>query len=162
MIHSFIVTFGAKYLTGMVTSVPPSKTFSFIKNNILQKSLQISEVCDLGHVGHVTYNFINLLFISTGIFADKLRPQILAVGTTANSPLRTKLYNKGDDFNFPIVNFQFICSNILAASTYGVYISHLIRYSRACGFYHDFLDRGLLLTRKQRNQGFLVVKLKFT
>jgi hypothetical protein len=28
-IHSFTVTFGAKYLTGMGTSVPPYKTFSF-------------------------------------------------------------------------------------------------------------------------------------
>jgi hypothetical protein len=36
----------------------------------------------------------------------------------------------------------------------------LIRYSRDCDSYHDFLDRGLLLTRKLLNQGFLVVKLK--
>ena len=47
--------------------------------------------------------------------------------------LRTKLYDKRDDFNFPIVNFPFICSNIPAAPAYGVYISQLIRYSRACG-----------------------------
>jgi hypothetical protein len=33
MIHSFTVTFGAKYLTGLVTSVPPCETFSLIKNN---------------------------------------------------------------------------------------------------------------------------------
>ena len=38
MIHSFTATFGAKYLTGMVTSVPPYETFSFIKNNILHQS----------------------------------------------------------------------------------------------------------------------------
>jgi hypothetical protein len=35
IIHSFTVTFGAKYLTGMVTSVLPSQNFSLIKNNIL-------------------------------------------------------------------------------------------------------------------------------
>jgi hypothetical protein len=29
--------------------------------------------------------------------------------------LRTKLYDKRDDFNFSIVNFPFICSNIPAA-----------------------------------------------
>jgi hypothetical protein len=74
--------------------------------------------------------------------------------------LRTKLYDKRDDFNFPIVNLPFICSNIPAAPAYGVYISQLIRYSRACGSYHDFLDRGLLLTRKLLNQEFLLVKLK--
>ena len=38
MIHSFTVTFGTQYLTGMVTSVPPSETFSLIKNNILHQS----------------------------------------------------------------------------------------------------------------------------
>jgi hypothetical protein len=74
--------------------------------------------------------------------------------------LRTKLYDKRDDFNFPIVNLLFICSNIPAAPAYAVYISQLIEYSSACGSYQDFLDRGLLLTRKLLNQGFLLVKMK--
>jgi len=74
--------------------------------------------------------------------------------------LRTKLYDKRDDFNFPIVNFPFICSDIPAEPAYEVYISQMIRYSRACGSYRDFIDRGLLLTRKLLNQGFLLVKLK--
>jgi len=69
--------------------------------------------------------------------------------------LRAKLYDKRDDFNFPIVNFPFMCSNIPAAPAYEVYISHLILYSRACRSYQDVLDRGLLLTRKLLNQGFL-------
>jgi hypothetical protein len=43
--------------------------------------------------------------------------------------LRTKFYDKRDDFNFPIVNFPFRCSNIPAAPAYGVYISQLIGYS---------------------------------
>jgi hypothetical protein len=58
------------------------------------------------------------------------------------------------------MNFPFICSNIPAASAYGVYIYQVIRYSRDCGSYQDFLDRGLLLTRKLLNQEFLLVKLK--
>jgi hypothetical protein len=53
-----------------------------------------------------------------------------------------------------------ICSNIPAAHAYGVYISQLIRYSRVCGSYQDFRDRGLLLTKKELNQGFILVKLK--
>ena len=40
------------------------------------------------------------------------------------------------------------------------YMSQLIRYSRACGSYQDFLDRGLLLTRKLLQQGFLLARLK--
>ena len=76
--------------------------------------------------------------------------------------LRTKLHDIGDGFNSRIVNVPFICSNIITAPVYGVYFSQLIRYYRACGSYHDYLDRGLLFTRKLRilNQGFLVVKLK--
>ena len=67
--------------------------------------------------------------------------------------LRTKLYVKRDDFNFLIVNFPFICSNIPAAPACGAYISQLIRYSRRdCGYHQDFLDRGLVLTRKVLNQ----------
>ena len=74
--------------------------------------------------------------------------------------LRTKLYDKEMILIFPSFNFPFICSNIPASPAYGVYISQLIRHSRACGSYQDFLDRGLLLTRKLLNQGFLMVKLK--
>ena len=74
--------------------------------------------------------------------------------------IRTKLYDKRDYFNFLIVNFPFICSNIPVTLSYGVYISQLIRYSRACGSYNDFFDRGLLLTRKLLNPRFLVIKLK--
>jgi hypothetical protein len=36
--NSISVTFGAKYLTGMVTSIPPYETFSLIINNILRQS----------------------------------------------------------------------------------------------------------------------------
>ena len=52
--------------------------------------------------------------------------------------LKTRLYDKRDVSNFPIVNFPFICSNMPAAPAYGVYISHLIQYSRACVSYQDF------------------------
>ena len=58
------------------------------------------------------------------------------------------------------MNFPFICSNIPAAPAYGVYISQLIRYSRTYGSCQDFIDRGLLLTRKLLNQWFILVKLK--
>jgi hypothetical protein len=36
----------------------------------------------------------------------------------------------------------------------------MIRYSRACGSYQDFLDRGFQLTRKLLKPGFLLLKLK--
>jgi hypothetical protein len=67
--------------------------------------------------------------------------------------LRTQLYDKRDDFNFHIVNFTYIWSNIPAAPAYGVCISQLIRYFRACGSYQHLLNSEFLLTRKLLNQG---------
>jgi hypothetical protein len=75
-----------------------------------------------------------------------------------NIRLRTKPYDKADHCNCPIVNFQFLCSNISAAP--GVYISMLMRYSSVCGSYDDLFDRGMLLTTNQLNQGLIVIILK--
>ena len=77
----------------------PTK-LSLFKNNIHQSKsyknhFEISNfwgMWPLGHVGHVTYSFINMLFISMVILYDKLPPQILSVGTTTNSPLNTTKY----------------------------------------------------------------------
>jgi hypothetical protein len=74
--------------------------------------------------------------------------------------LKTKLYDKYDDFIFPIVNFLFISSNIPASPAYGVYISQLVHYSRACAQYSDFLDRAQLLTQKLLKQGYVAPWLK--
>ena len=52
--------------------------------------------------------------------------------------LSTRLYGKRDDFDFHIVNFLFLSSNIPSDPSYGVYISQLIRYVRSCSRYHDF------------------------
>ena len=63
---------------------------------------------------------------------------------------------------FPIVNFPFISSNVAVSPCYGVYISQLIRYIRACTTYKDFLDRATLLTTKLLKQGYLTSRLKNT
>ena len=71
-----------------------------------------------------------------------------------------KLYGKRNDFTFPVVNFPFICGNIFVAPANGVHISQLIRYSRACDVYHDFLSRAHLLTNKLLTQGFVAARLR--
>ena len=73
--------------------------------------------------------------------------------------LQTKIYDKRDDFNFPIVNFPFLSSNIPISPAYGVYVSQLIRYARASSCYEDFLNRGKLLSEKLMNQGYLQSRL---
>ena len=66
--------------------------------------------------------------------------------------LSTKLYDKRD-FNFPIVNFPFLCSNIPASLAYGVFVSQLIRYARACSLNHYFILRARQLATKLLTQG---------
>jgi hypothetical protein len=73
--------------------------------------------------------------------------------------VKNEALRQRDNFNFLIVNFPFICSNIPAAYNYGLYISPLIWCSRACGSYLNFLDEWLLLTRKMLNQVLVVARL---
>ena len=68
--------------------------------------------------------------------------------------LSTKIYDKRDDFNFKIINFPNMCSNISASPAYGVYISQLIRYARASSNYSDFLKRHLHLRNRLLDQGY--------
>ena len=69
------------------------------------------------------------------------------------------LDDKRDDFYVAMVKFTFVCSNIPAAPAYGIYISHSIRYSRACGSFQGFRGRGLLLRRKPLSHRLLFAKL---
>ena len=56
----------------------------------------------------------------------------------SNNRLYTKLYGKRDDFDFHIVNFLFLLSNIPSSPSYCVYISQLIRYARCYSCYDNF------------------------
>ena len=63
---------------------------------------------------------------------------------------------------FPIVNFPFLNTNIYFAPAYGVYVSQLIRYARACSNYQDFMECGKVLTTKLFSQGYKKTKLMAT
>jgi hypothetical protein len=57
------------------------------------------------------------------------------------------------DFNFFIVNFPYLCSDI-QHHLCGVYISWLVGYVRVCSTYDKFLIQSSLLTNKLMLQGF--------
>ena len=46
--------------------------------------------------------------------------------------LHTSIDDKRDYFNFHITKFPFLSSYILSSPAYGVFISQLIQYNRAC------------------------------
>ena len=101
-------------------------------------------ICEkLNKVNKQTFDFIFVLSLSNsrfGDFVDRIYSIELEIKDTtatdrstsnldlhleidSEGRLRTKLYDKRDDLNFPIMNFPFIRSNIPAAPAYGVYIS---------------------------------------
>ena len=69
--------------------------------------------------------------IDTQTFASNLHPQLEIENEVKLK--NKKLYDKRDDFIFPMVN-------ISASPAYGLYISHRIRYSRVCAQYSVFLQ----------------------
>ena len=71
-----------------------------------------------------------------------------------NRKLATRLYDKRDDFNFPIVNFPFLSSNIPSAPAYDVYVSKLICYARTCSNCQDSMECGKVLTTKLLSKGY--------
>ena len=72
----------------------------------------------------------------------------------------TRLYEKRNDFDFHIVNFPFLSSNIPSGPSYGVYISHLIRYARCCSHYEHFRYHHKCLVDRLLSQGYRALRLE--
>ena len=58
------------------------------------------------------------------------------------------------------VNFPFLSTNIPSSPAYGVFISQLIRYARACSSYKCFILRAAQLSSKLLGQGYVMERLK--
>ena len=74
----------------------------------------------------------------------------------------TKIYDKRDDFDFEIFNFPFLDGNDPRSTSYGVFISQLIRFARTSSHVADFNTRNELLTQKLLKQGYQYHKLRKT
>ena len=77
-----------------------------------------------------------------------------------NSQINFSIYDKRDDFNFPIVNFPHMDSCIPKKSALGVFHSQLIRYMRLNSNFLGFRERCKLLKEKLLKQGYLLTDLK--
>lgn len=80
--------------------------------------------------------------------------------TISDGTISSKIYDKRDDFDFRIVNFPFLDGDVPRNMSYGVYISQLIRFARACSHVEDFNERNRILTGKLLKQGYRFKKLR--
>ena len=53
--------------------------------------------------------------------------------------VKTKIYDKRDDFEFDIVNFLFLDGDAPRSASYSVYISQLIRFARVSSHVYDLI-----------------------
>lgn len=74
--------------------------------------------------------------------------------------ISTKIFDKRDNFDFPIVNFPNLSGNIPEKSSYGVFIGELVRYARACTHLDDFAAKTWGLVQKLKTQFFTDKLLK--
>ena len=74
----------------------------------------------------------------------------------------TRVNDKRGDMDFEIVNFPFLDCGVPPSTSYGVYISQLIRFARASIYVADFNTRNKLLTQKLLKQGYWYHKLRKT
>ena len=78
----------------------------------------------------------------------------------SNGFVSSKIYDKRDDFDFDVVNFPFLNGDVARSTSYGVYISQLIRFARVCSHVADFNARNKSLTAKLLQQGYRYHKLR--
>ena len=64
------------------------------------------------------------------------------------------LEDKRDDFDSDIVNFPFLDGDVPRTTSYGVYISQLIRFARVPNHLADFNARKRSLAAKLSQQGY--------
>ena len=67
-----------------------------------------------------------------------------------------------NDFDFEIFNFPFLDGDVPSSTSYGVFISQLIRFARASSCITDFNTRNRLLTQKLLKQDYRYRKLHKT
>ena len=80
----------------------------------------------------------------------------------SNGFVSSKIYDKRDDFDFDIVNFLFLDGDVPRSTSYGVYISQLIRFARVSSHVADFNARNKSLTAKGLKQGYRYHKLRLS
>ena len=78
----------------------------------------------------------------------------------SNGTVSTKIYDKRDDFDFDNANFRFLDGDVPRRTSYGVYISQLIRFARASSNVSDINCRNKALTAKLLKRGYHNYKLR--
>ena len=76
--------------------------------------------------------------------------------------IHTSVYDKRDEFEFPIVNFPWLSGDVPRPPSYGIYILQLVRFARCCTNVFNFHSKNVQITSKQLTQGYRYLKRRKT
>ena len=152
--------------------------FFFVMREIFQKSLSRENQADIIEAFNSTSRYLDDLLNIDNIYFDQMVDRIYPTELQfnranssdtgapfldlnlciSNGTVSTKIYDKRDDFDFDVVNFPFLDGDVTRRTSYGVYISQLIRFARASSNLNDFNYRNKAITAKLLRQGYRYFK----
>ena len=156
--------------------------FLYCYERDFMRSLSDDKQADIIHAFNTTSRYLDDISNINNVYCDnmvsKIYPSELKLNKTntsdteaavldlhffiSNDILSTKIYDKRDDFDFEIVNLQFLDGNVPHSTSYGVYISQPIHFAGAPSHVAGFNTRNKLLTQKLLKQGYWYHKLRIT
>ena len=177
MLDNFCIRFGTK-LCRQVVGIPMGTNcasliadlFMFCYERDFMMSLSDDKQADVIDAFNTTSSYLDYILNINNIYFDNMVSQIypselqLNKANTSdtkaafldlylsisNDIVSTKIYDKCDDFDCDIVNFQILDGGVPRSTSYGVYISQLICFARASSYVADFNTCNKLLTHKLR------------
>ena len=78
------------------------------------------------------------------------------------SNTHSSVYDKREDFRFPIVNLLWLNGDVPRLKSYGIFVSQFARFARCCTSVFDFHSKNLQITSKLLTQGYRYHKLRET
>ena len=133
--------------TDMGLAIRYSKTFRYIDD-----LLSINNADFENFIGDIYPSELELK--NTTVTPDETTYLDTTINIGERNAIQMSIYDKREDFDFEIVNFPYLDSNIPQKPAYGVYISQLVRYARICCKKSDFMYRHQRLSLKLQDQGF--------
>ena len=111
---------------------------------------------------HISYVYPAELQLNKANTSDKETAYLDLNIKLFGSGIQTSVFDKRDDFGFPIVNFPWLSGDVPRLPSYGIYISQLVRFARCCTSVVDFHSKNRQITSKLLTQGYRYHKLRKT
>ena len=157
----FLYSYENEFLDNMIKSGHRRLTRSF---NLCSRYIDVLIVFNnKTFLGYLREIYPSQLTVEKAYKSDHLADYLdLTFIIDSGGKLSTRLYDKRDDFDFHIVNFPFLSSNILSGPSYSVYISQLITYARCCSHYEDFRYCHKCLVDRFLSQAYRALRLEMS